>query len=316
MKHYIYQLLKNKILNNKPLIGLIIFLAVVSILNPQFFSVNNLLNILRQVSINSVLAIGMTMVILTGGIDLSVGSILAITGTICATLIGSGFDSVSAVIITLALGFLIGSLNGVIIAYGKLQAFIVTLATMTFFRGATFVFTDGKPIPIKVDAPFFEGIGGGYFLDIPIPIYIIAVLFIAAYYLLNHFKIGRYIYAIGGNEEATRLSGIDTNKYKTLVYAFSGILAALAGILITSRLGSAQPTAGTGYELDAIAAVVLGGTSLAGGIGRITGTFLGVIIIGVLANALNLLDVSSYYQLMIKAAVILAAVFIDKKSNK
>lgn len=304
------------ILNNKPLIGLAIFLVVVSMLNSQFLTVDNLLNILRQITINSVIAIGMTMVILTGGIDLSVGSILAITGAICAALLGTGINPIFAVLATLIIGFIIGSLNGLIIAYGKLQAFIVTLATMTFFRGATLVFTDGKPIPIKVDAPFFEGIGGGYFLGIPVPIYIMVALFIAAYYLLNHLKIGRYIYAIGGNEEATKLSGIDTDKYKTLVYAFSGILAALAGILVTSRLGSAQPTAGSGYELDAIAAVVLGGTSLAGGIGKITGTLLGAIIIGVLANALNLLDVSSYFQLMIKAAVILVAVFIDKKSNK
>jgi ribose transport system permease protein len=305
-----------KIWNNKPLVGLIIFSIVVSIFNPRFLSVNNLLNVLRQTSINSVIAIGMTLVILTGGIDLSVGSVLAISGAVCATMISSGMNPVLAILLTLAVGLFLGILNGVFISYAKLQPFIVTLVTMTLLRGATLVYTDGKPIPVRGEGEFFENIGGGYFLEIPIPIYIMVALFFVGYYILANSKFGRYIYAIGGNEEATKLSGVNTSKYKTFVYGVAGALAALAGIIVTSRLGSAQPTAGAGYELDAIAAVVLGGTSLSGGVGRITGTALGAIIIGVLGNALNLLDVSSYYQMMIKAVVILAAVLIDKKSSK
>ena len=305
-----------KLFNNKPLVGLIGFSIIVSILNPRFLSFMNILNVLRQTSVNSVIAIGMTLVILTGGIDLSVGSILAISGALCAGMMAMGINSVVAIILSLVAGFLFGVLNGVLVSKGKLQPFIVTLVTMTLLRGATLVYTDGKPIPVRDGGYLFENIGEGYLFNIPIPIYIMVLLFVAGYFVLNHTKFGRYIYAIGGNEEATKLSGINTDKIKVLVYGISGILSALAGIIITSRLWSAQPTAGSGYELDAIAAVVLGGTSLAGGVGRITGTALGAIIIGVLGNALNLLDVSSYYQMMIKAIVILAAVLMDRKSKK
>ncbi|MCF0253480.1 MAG: ribose ABC transporter permease [Duodenibacillus sp.] len=305
-----------KLLSNKLLIALIFFAAIVAFINPRFISVSNILNILRQTSINGVIAIGMTLVILTGGIDLSVGSILALTGAVCAGLIAMGLDPALAIGAAIVLGALFGVFNGVLVSYAKLQPFIVTLVTMTLLRGATLVYTNGKPIPVREGGDFFDNIGGGYLFDIPVPIYIMIALFILAWFMLSHLKFGRYVYAIGGNEEATRLSGVDTAKYKTLVYAACGALSALAGVIVTSRLGSAQPTAGTGYELDAIAAVVLGGTSLAGGVGTIAGTALGAIIIGVLGNALNLLDVSSYYQMMIKAAVILVAVLIDKKSSK
>ncbi|MCJ8341472.1 MAG: ribose ABC transporter permease [Cetobacterium sp.] len=304
-----------KILNNKPLIGLIIFSIIVSIINPRFLSFMNILNVLRQTSVNSIIAIGMTLVILTAGIDLSVGSILAISGAFCAGMIAFGFNPIISIILALGAGFLFGMFNGLLVSKGKLQPFIVTLVTMTLLRGATLVFTDGKPIPVRNGGIIFDNIGEGYFLNIPIPIYIMVLLFISGYFLLTHTKFGRYIYAIGGNEEATKLSGINTDKVKIMVYGISGLLSALAGIIITSRLWSAQPTAGSGYELDAIAAVVLGGTSLSGGVGRITGTALGAIIIGVLGNALNLLDVSSYYQMMIKALVILAAVLMDRKSK-
>ncbi|MBP6062620.1 MAG: ribose ABC transporter permease [Fusobacteriaceae bacterium] len=305
-----------KIWSNKPLIGLIVFSVIVATINPRFLSTSNLLNVLRQTSINSVIAIGMTMVILTGGIDLSVGSILALSGAFCAGLITKGVSPIAAIIIAIVIGLVFGLLNGVLVSYAKLQPFIVTLVTMTMLRGATLIYTDGKPIPVSSGGDLFDGIGGGYLFDIPIPIYIMVILFLKVGYILKNLKFGRYIYAIGGNEEATKLSGIDTRKYKTLVYGICGALSAVAGIIVTSRLSSAQPTAGAGYELDAIAAVVLGGTSLSGGVGRITGTALGAIIIGVLGNALNLLDVSSYYQMMIKGAVILIAVLIDKKSNK
>lgn len=305
-----------KMWNNKPLVGLVIFAVIVSILNPRFLTHANILNVLRQTSINSIIAIGMTLVILTGGIDLSVGSILAICGAVMASLLNSGQNSIIALILTLLLGLVFGCFNGFLVSKMKLQAFIVTLVTMTFLRGATLVYTDGKPITVDDGGVLFENIGGGYIFNVPIPIYIMIGLFILGYYILMHTKFGRYTYAIGGNEEATKLSGINVDKIKIWVYGISGMLSALAGVILTSRLFSAQPTAGSGYELDAIAAVVLGGTSLSGGVGRITGTALGAIIIGVLGNALNLLNVSSYYQMMIKAAVILIAVLIDRRSNK
>lgn len=305
-----------KLWNNKPLIGLIIFAIIVSVLNPRFLTYANILNVLRQTSINSIIAIGMTMVILTGGIDLSVGSILAFCGAVMAYLLNAGYNPLIAFVMTLILGLLFGFFNGFLVSKIKLQAFIVTLVTMTFLRGATLVFTDGRPITVDDGGVLFENIGGGYIANIPVPIYVMVILFIAAHYLLMHTKFGRYTYAIGGNEEATKLSGINVCKVKIWIYGLCGMLSALAGIILTSRLFSAQPTAGSGYELDAIAAVVLGGTSLSGGVGRITGTALGAIIIGVLGNALNLLNVSSYYQMMIKAAVILIAVLIDRKSNK
>lgn len=305
-----------KIWSNKPLIGLIIFAVIVSVLNPRFLTHANILNVLRQTSINSIIAIGMTLVILTGGIDLSVGSILAFCGAVMASLLNAGHNPILAFIVTLALGLVFGFFNGFLVSKMKLQAFIVTLVTMTFLRGATLVFTEGKPITVDDGGLLFENIGGGYLFDIPIPIYIMIALFVAGHYLLMHTKFGRYTYAIGGNEEATKLSGINVDKVKIWVYGLCGMLSALAGVILTSRLYSAQPTAGSGYELDAIAAVVLGGTSLAGGVGRVTGTALGALIIGVLGNALNLLNVSSYYQMMIKAIVILIAVLIDRKSNK
>lgn len=305
-----------KIWSNKPLIGLIIFAVIVSVLNPRFLTHANILNVLRQTSINSIIAIGMTLVILTGGIDLSVGSILAFCGAVMASLLNAGHNPILAFIVTLALGLVFGFFNGFLVSKMKLQAFIVTLVTMTFLRGATLVFTEGKPITVDDGGLLFENIGGGYLFDIPIPIYIMIALFVAGHYLLMHTKFGKYTYAIGGNEEATKLSGINVDKVKMWVYGLCGMLSALAGVILTSRLYSAQPTAGSGYELDAIAAVVLGGTSLAGGVGRVTGTALGALIIGVLGNALNLLNVSSYYQMMIKAIVILIAVLIDRKSNK
>ena len=309
---------ENKLLKNKPLIGLIIFGVIVSILNPRFLSAANLLNILRQTSINAIIAAGMTFVILTGGIDLSVGSILAICGAVSASMLAGGVNGYIVLIVTIILGTILGAVSGSFISYGKLQAFITTLVAMTLLRGATLVFTDGKPISMGFgeNAELFDTIGGGYFFGVPVPIYIMVVVFAVCNYVLKNTKFGRYVFAVGGNEEATKLSGINVEKLKVKVYAISGGLAALAGIIITSRLGSAQPTAGTGYELDAIAAVVLGGTSLSGGIGSISGTITGALIIGVLGNALNLLDVSSYYQMMIKALVILAAVLIDRKTHK
>ena len=299
------------------LIGLIVLSVIVAFINSRFMTTSNILNILRQTSINAVIATGMTFVILTGGIDLSVGSILGFSGAVAAMMLASGVDSIIAIPVALIVGLVVGALNGVLISKGKLQPFIVTLATMTMLRGATLVFTDGKPIGtgFEANSKLFAWFGNGYVLGIPVPIIVIIVTFLVALFVLTQTKIGRYVYALGGNEEATKLSGISTDKVKIFVYAISGMMAALAGIIITSRLSSAQPTAGSGYELDAIAAVVLGGTSLAGGTGTIVGTMIGALIIGVLNNALNLMDVSSYFQMLAKGSVILLAVLLDRKNK-
>ncbi|OQX34200.1 MAG: ribose ABC transporter permease [Oceanospirillales bacterium LUC14_002_19_P2] len=304
--------------DNKSVIALLVFMLAVSLFSPSFFTVDNLLNILRQTSVNAIIAVGMTFVILTSGIDLSVGSVLALSGAVCATLIGMDVNIVLALTATLALGAMLGCGSGLIVARGGVQPFIATLVTMTLLRGVTMVYTDGRPIStgFSATADAFSWLGTGYFLGIPLPIYLLVIVFAVAWYVLNHTRLGRYVYALGGNEEATRLSGINLNRIKLAVYGISGALSALAGIIVTARLSSAQPTAGASYELDAIAAVVLGGTSLAGGRGRIMGTLVGALIIGILNNALNMLNVSSYYQMIAKAAVILLAVLVDTRTGK
>lgn len=306
-----------KLLKNKPLIVLIAASVVVAIINPRFLTWGNILTVLRQTSINAVIATGMTFAILIGGIDLSVGSVLGFCGAIAASMISSGINAFVVVVAALMLGTLIGFFNGTLITAGRLQPFIATLGTVTLLRGLILVFTKGRPISTggTGTSEAFGKIGTGFIGPIPIPVYIMIVVFILAYYILNHTRIGRYIYATGSNEEATIYSGIKTSRVKLFVYSISGMTAALAGILITARLGSAQPTAGAGYELDAIAAVVLGGTSMAGGVGTIAGTAIGALIIGILNNALNLMKVPSYYQDVAKGIVILAAVLLDRKQK-
>lgn len=309
---------KEWLLEQKSLIALLILIAVVSSMSPNFFTVNNLFNILQQTSVNVIMAVGMTLVILTSGIDLSVGSLLALTGAVAASIVGLEVNALLAVFGVLAFGAAIGAGTGVIVAKGKVQAFIATLVMMLLLRGVTMVYTNGSPINTGFSdvADTFGWFGIGLPLGIPTPIWLMVIVFIAAWYMLHHTRLGRYIYALGGNEAATRLSGISVDKVKIIVYALCGLLSALAGIIEVARLSSAQPTAGTGYELDAIAAVVLGGTSLAGGKGRIVGTLIGALILGFLNNGLNLLCVSSYYQMIVKAAVILLAVLVDNKSSK
>ncbi|WP_282065996.1 ribose ABC transporter permease [Vibrio rotiferianus] len=308
---------KEWLIEQKSLIALLFLIVVVSFLNPNFFTVDNILNILRQTSVNAIIAVGMTLVILTAGIDLSVGSVLALCGAFAASMIALEVPVLIAVPTSLFAGAALGAISGIIIAKGKVQAFIATLVTMTLLRGVTMVYTDGRPISTGFTdtADAFAWFGTGYALGIPVPVWLMVIVFAAAWYLLNHTRFGRYVYALGGNESATRLSGINVDRVKIGVYAICGMLAALAGIIVTSRLSSAQPTAGMGYELDAIAAVVLGGTSLMGGKGRIMGTLIGALIIGFLNNALNLLDVSSYYQMIAKAVVILLAVLVDNKNK-
>lgn len=301
----------------KALIALLLLIVVASLLNDQFFTTGNLMNILRQTSVNAIIAVGMTLVILTAGIDLSVGAILALTGALGASMVGAELPLIVALPLTLLLGGALGAMNGLLISKGKVQAFIATLVTMTAIRGLTMVYTEGRPISTGFTdtADSFAYLGTGWMAGVPVPVWLMLITFVLIWALLTHTRLGRYIYAIGGNESAARLSGINVDRVKIAVYALSGTMAALAGLIVTSRLSSAQPTAGTSYELDAIAAVVVGGASLAGGRGFIWGTLVGALIIGFLNNALNLLDVSSYYQMIAKAGVILLAVLADRKTN-
>ncbi len=298
-----------------PFIGLILIMTIITILNPDFLSVSNLMNVLRQVSINALIAFGMTFVILTGGIDLSVGSTLALTGAVTAGLMASGVDPIFAMLLGLLLGAVLGAINGIIIAKGKVAPFIATLATMTIYRGLTLVYTDGRPVSGLGDSLTFQLLGKGYFLGIPIPVVTMIISFGVLYFILKKTTFGRRVYAVGGNEEASILSGINADRIKIYVYSLLGLLAALASLILTSRLNSAQPTAGEMFELDAIAAVVLGGTSLTGGRGWIVGTLIGALIIGVLNNGLNLIGVTSFFQQVVKGAVILLAVLLDRKKT-
>ncbi|RAZ69359.1 ribose ABC transporter permease [Planococcus maitriensis] len=298
-----------------PFIGLILIIIIITAINPSFLSMSNILNVLRQVSINALIAFGMTFVILTGGIDLSVGSILALTGAVTAGMMASGIDPILAMLLGLFLGAVLGAINGVIIAKGKVAPFIATLATMTIYRGLTLVYTEGRPVSGLGDSMAFQMLGKGYFLGIPVPVVTMIVSFGILYFILKKTTFGRRVYAVGGNEEASVLSGINADRIKIYVYSLVGALAALASLILTSRLNSAQPTAGNMFELDAIAAVVLGGTSLTGGRGWIVGTLIGALIIGVLNNGLNLIGVSSFFQQVVKGAVILLAVLLDRKKT-
>ncbi|MGM9923718.1 MAG: ribose ABC transporter permease RbsC [Bacillus sp. (in: firmicutes)] len=296
-----------------PLLGLLLLIAIVSIINPSFLAPLNILNLLRQVAINALIAYGMTFVILTGGIDLSVGSILALSSALMAGMIVSGLDPIIAILVGCLLGAIMGAINGLLVTKGKMAPFIATLATMTIFRGLTLVYTDGNPITGLGDNYAFQLFGRGYFLGIPVPAITMIITFTVLWVILQKTAFGRKTYAIGGNEKAALISGIKVDRVKIMIYSLAGFLAALAGAILTSRLNSAQPTAGSSYELDAIAAVVLGGTSLTGGRGWIVGTLVGALIIGTLNNGLNLLGVSSFFQMVVKGLVILAAVMIDRK---
>lgn len=294
-------------------IALIILVVVLSIASPQFRSFNNFLSLLRQSAINGFIAFGMTCVILTGGIDLSVGSVLALTTAIAAFLIKGGMAVGLAIIIALAVGTVFGLVSGVMVTKGRLQPFIATLITMTVFRGCTMIFTGGKPISNLGGSELLKFVGRGYVAMIPFPVILFLLVFAIMWFVLGKTTFGRRVYATGSNAVAAKLAGVNIDKTKLAVYAISGFMSALAGIILLSRLGSAQPTLGSGYELDAIAAVALGGTSMSGGRGRIWGTFVGVLIIAVLSNGLNIVGVSSYYQSVVKGIVILIAVLSDRE---
>ena len=306
-------------------LALVLLATVLGAISPEFRQISNLLNLLRQAAFNGLIAIGMTCVILSDGIDLSVGSVFALAAIICAKLLTAGVSAPLAILAALAVGTLLGLVSGILVAKCRLQAFIATLITMTAYRGLAMILTDGKPISrlassIESDggAFLFKALGKGNLLlaervKIPLPAIILLVFFAIFFFILNKTTFGRKIYATGSNAKCAKLVGVDTVKIKMSVYAISGFLAALAGLMMISRVDSAQPTLGDGYELDAIAAVALGGTSMSGGRGKITGTIAGVLIIAVLNNGLNILGVTSYYQDVIKAIVILVAVLSDRK---
>jgi ribose transport system permease protein len=307
------------------LIALFILCFVLSILSDKFLTVDNAWNVMRQISVNICIATGMTLVVLTAGIDLSVGSVLALSGAIAAGLLKNGlefpsanlfvgFTILGAVLAGLLVGALLGIFNGWTITRFKVPPFVATLAVLTIARGLTMLWTKGFPISGLGES--FSYIGTGWFLGIPLPVWISGIIVLLAVLITKKTRFGRYIYAIGGNESASKLSGININKIKIAVYTIAGGLAAIGGIIVTSRLDSAQPNAGITYELDAIAAVVIGGTSLSGGRGSIMGTVLGAIIIGVLNNGLVLLNVSPFWQQVVKGFVILLAVIIDKANAK
>jgi ribose transport system permease protein len=291
------------------LFGLLALGVVLWVLTPHFLTVSNLLNVAEQTAIIAVVAAGMTFVIITAGIDLSVGSLLAFAGVVMASLLHAGAPAVLALPAGIAVGFLCGVANGLLVTLGGLPPFIATLGMMSVARGAALLFTEGRPVSGFADS--FRFLAEGKLFGVPVPVLVMLAVFCAAHFLLTRTKLGRYAYAIGGNEEAAVLSGVNVRLYKTVIYGISGGLSGLAAVLLTARLNSAQPIAGLMYELDAIAATVIGGTSLLGGEGNVFGTLVGALIIGVLRNGLNLLSISSFTQQIVIGLVIIVAVLLD-----
>lgn len=293
------------------LIAFFVVCFVLAVLTPNFLTSVNIINVLRQVSITGVIAVGMTFVILIAGIDLSVGSVLALAGMLAAGLqVRHGAGVAAAVLVPLAVSTALGLLVGVVITKLKINAFVTTLGLMSIARGLTLVYSNGYPISGL--QPSFRFIGNGFIGPIPVPVIIYGLAVVVGALVLSQTRFGRYIYAIGGNEEAARLSGIPVDRYKILVFGISGFAAGLGGLMLTARLNSANPVAGTGYELDVIASVVIGGTSLFGGRGGVVGTLFGSLLMGVIGNGLNLLNVSSFYQQVVKGAIIIVALILDR----
>ena len=298
--------------------GLLLVILLVglflSVTTDSFMSVANLTNVARQVSINGILAVGVTFVLLTGGVDLSLGSVVALSGVACATFAHPGDHSV---FVPIAVGLLAGAacglVNGALVTLGGVAPFIVTLGMMTIARGLALIFSGGRPV---ADMSNELTALAGDFVGIPIPVLCFAGVALAAWFFLSNFRLGRHIYAVGGNENAARAAGVPVEQVKLFAYGLCGLLAGVAGVVLAARITTGQPNAGQAYELDAIAAVVIGGTSLAGGVGTITGTLLGVLLIGVINNGLDLQGVSSYYQAVIKGVIIVGAVLLDRRQTR
>ena len=300
-------------------LGIIVVIAIIgavlSALSPVFLTPNNLRTVLLQITTNMYIALGMTLVMILGGIDLSVGSIVAMSGTLTVGFMAfNGVPLALALALGLAVGGLVGLVNGLVVAYFKLPSFIVTLATLNVARGIAYVYSGGHST--RMMDPVFTGIGSGYLWVFPLPVVYMGALIAIFVVLLNRTKFGTYVYAIGGNRESARLSGVPIKRVEIITFTISGLLAAFAGLVLSARMFSGQPSVGIGYELDAIAACVLGGASLSGGIGRISGTFFGAIVIGVISNGLTLINVSSFWQLIVKGVIILIAVVIDSMKGR
>ncbi|MDY0371306.1 MAG: ABC transporter permease [Sphaerochaetaceae bacterium] len=291
-------------------IGLILLMLFFSIKSRHFFSIPNFLNIARQTSITAIIAVGMTYVIIINGIDLSVGAIVGLAGVLCAVFITNlGMNPLLAIVLVLVVSAVIGLIIGATVAYIKIPPFIITLAMQQIVRGVAFVITSGYPVYLK--NPLMNTIGRGFFLGIPTPVYIMAVIFIAGGFMLHRMRLGRYIYAVGGNIQTARLSGIKVERVIVIVYILIAVFCGISGVILSGRLSSGTPNAGTGFEMDVIAATILGGTSFAGGEGTVFGTLIGALLMGVLSNGLNIMNVDPYIQMIIKGFVIFLAVFLS-----
>lgn len=309
------QIAKQVLSRLKSLIGLALLVLVLSLLSPHFLTTENLLNITRQVAVNAILATGMTFVIISAGIDLSVGSVLALSGCVMAIALNAGVGIFPGILLAVGVGSLCGLANGFMTGYLRVPPFIATLGMMSIARGLALVVTGGYPIFELPEG--FSYLGTGYLWDVlPVSLLFTFLVVVAAHFVLTRMKLGRYVYVIGGNEEAAVLSGVNVRATKMLIYTICGFLAGLASVVFVSRLNSAQPTAGIAYELDAIAATVIGGTSLFGGVGSIGGTVIGALIMGVLRNGLNLLNVSSFWQQVVIGVVIITAVYVDQLRHR
>ena len=299
------------------LLGLVVLFVFSSLVSDAFLSARNLLNVLRQSSINGIIAVGMTFVILTAGIDLSVGAVLAMVACLCAGVVkfyGGSFFFMLAAGVTA--GIVLGAVNGLVITKGKIQPFIVTLASMTSIRGLALLYSKGRPIILGEEMPSaLHFLGEGYVGPVPVPVILFLIILVASSLILRRTVLGRYVYAIGGNEEAARLSGIKVDFYKIVVYSLCGLFTAVAAVIALGRLGVGNGDLGLGYELNAIAAVVIGGTNLMGGSGTMEGTFIGAVILGILSNILNLLGVGSFFQQILKGVIIIAAVLLSRKKE-
>jgi inositol transport system permease protein len=303
----------------------IVMIVVASLLSPAFVSTTNLINIVRQMSVVGLIALGVTGIIVSAGIDLSSGSVVGLTAVVAASLAqspdavafypGLHLPLVVPVAAACLVGAMVGLINGTLVAKTRIPPFIATLGTFTAIRGAANLYTSGRPISDLTDD--YDFIGQGDVFGVPVPIIILVVMAVVTHILYAHTKFGKYIYAIGGNEQAARVSGINAARYKMLIYVYASFLAGLAGVVVSSRIGSGQPGLGVGYELDAIAATVIGGTSLsAGGIGTVAGTIVGALIIGVLNNTLDLMNVSAFWQQIVKGCIIVGAVILDQLKNR
>lgn len=295
------------------LIGLLIIVVTFSFLSPMFWTLPNLLNILQQSSINGIIALGMTLVIISGGIDLSVGPTAALSAVLGATLMVAGVPVPLAVMATLGVGAMCGVFSGTLVAYAGLQPFIVTLGGLSLFRALALIFTNGNPI-FGIPMEFRNLINSTVF-GVPAPIIIVIAIALILWVIMNKTPLGEYILAVGGNEEAARVAGVPVKRTKVTVFVISGLLASLASLILIGRLGAAEPTMGNLWELDAIAAAAIGGASLMGGKGSIIGTLIGAVILGALRNGLTLLNIQAFYQLLATGLIIIIAMLIDRATR-